>query len=87
LSGRSGAVRNEGLELNIRGGGFTLGGGIKYFLSPGLSLDLGIDGTVGAFTIASLKGGGASIEVDIDLPATSGRLGFGLAWYPSAKRK
>jgi len=85
FNGRAGAIRNEGLELSIQGGGLTLGGGMKYFVSTGLSLDLVADASIGSFTTASLKGGGASIDVDVDIAAVSGRLAFGLTWYPGAK--
>lgn len=65
-------------RLKTRGGGMTLGGGIKYPLSPLLDIDLGFVATFGGFSRATLDG----LSREVDLDATAARLTAGVIWYP-----
>jgi len=70
-------------EVDINGGGITLGGGLKYFLSPKFALDLNLLGTFGTFTEVDF--GGVAFDID-EVDATSVRLGLGLSFFPSPRR-
>jgi opacity protein-like surface antigen len=83
LSGRAVTFETNAGDITFSGGGVTLGGGLKYFLSPTFALDLGITGTFGPFT--SIEAGGVSVEID-DINASSIRLGLGLSFFPSPRR-
>ena len=65
-------------NLEARGGGITLGGGLLYAVSPKLSLDLSLDATGGRFTELVFDGDTTSNFDEID--SGIGRLGFGLVF-------
>ena len=73
----------NGTEIDVSGGGGTLGGGLAYFLSPTIALDLGLQLTFGTFSDVSV--GGIDINNQIDISAGSGRLALGLTWYPTRR--
>ena len=70
-------------EVDFSGGGLTLGGGLKYFLSRALALDVGLNLTFGQFS--DVEVGGVTINNALDINATSGRLAVGLSWFPSRR--
>ena len=70
-------------EIDISGGGISLGGGLKYFVSPKIAVDLNLLGTFGTFTEVDL--GSASFDID-EIDAASFRLGLGLSFFPSPRR-
>lgn len=77
--GDSGDFRDHlGDEVQVTGGGLTLGGGIMYFFNPKLALDVGLDLTLGQ--VSSIKYRDIAIDQHID--SFSSRLNVGLAWYP-----
>jgi len=67
-----------GSDLDFSGTGFSLGGGLEYFFSPGFALDLGLKFTFGSFDQISYEGE----TEDIDLGATGSRFNLGVSWYP-----
>ena len=73
----------NGSEVDVSGGGGTLGGGIAYFVAPALALDLGLQLTFGTFSDVSI--GSIDINDRIDIDAGSGRLALGLTWYPARR--
>lgn len=82
LTARQATVTAGPIDLEIRGGGITAGGGLKYFLSPMLALDGGLNFTFGTFTEVEV---GAFREDIQDIGAVSARLAVGLSWYPSRR--
>ena len=82
--GITGVVRSPRLEDDVEifhsGGGITLGGGLQYFTSRTLAVDLGVDFTSGSFT---------EVEVDGDVTEFDEAEGFshprvrvGVTWHP-----
>lgn len=66
--------------LDLRGGGITLGGGIVYFFSQDVGLDVGVDLTGGRFTEIEFDGEVTDNFDDIDSAIV--RLGVGVIWTP-----
>ena len=79
LTGRQVTFDFPNGNLEFRGAGVTLGGGLKYFLSPVLALDGGLGVTLGTFSEA--ESGIVTVQIN-DVSAVSARLAFGLSWYP-----
>ena len=79
FSGRT-AVLNSvyGGELVYSGGGSSVGGGLKFFVSEVLALDGGVQMTFGGFNEVEIRGRAKQIDMD----ATTTRLNLGLSWYP-----
>ena len=73
----------EDVDIEFSGNGFTLGGGIQFFVSPAWALNAGLKWTTGEFD--KLKVDNVSIE-DLDIDATTTRLTLGINWYPMANR-
>lgn len=71
-------------EVELSGGGVTLGGGLKYFFSRAVALDVGAAFTFGTFT--DVRVGSVQANDVLDLEAASGRFLLGLSWYPSRRR-
>lgn len=81
VTGRQATFEFEnGGEIELSGGGGTLGGGLAYFVSPRLALDAGLRLTAGTFTDVSV---GRLTVSNFDVDAGSGRLVFGLSWFPT----
>jgi len=68
-----------GSDMDVTGTGFTLGGGLEYFFSPGFALDVGLKFTVGNFDEVSYEGDSESMDLD----ANSTRFNLGVSWYPA----
>ncbi|MEL6614329.1 MAG: outer membrane beta-barrel protein [Bacteroidota bacterium] len=66
--------------LDLRGGGLTVGGGIVYFFSQDVGLDVGVDLTAGRFTEVEFDGEVTDNFEEIDSGIV--RLGFGVVWNP-----
>ena len=58
-------------------------GGLKYFLSRLLALDVGVDLIFGKFS--DVRVGGITVQNVLDVDAASGRLMVGLSWFPSRR--
>lgn len=84
LSARQVNFETDFGDVNFNGGGLTLGGGLKYFLSPKVALDVGLTGTFGTFT--EIDFGDAAFDIN-EIDATSVRLALGLSFFPSPKRR
>jgi len=65
-------------DVELRGGGLTLGGGFNWFFNPSLALDVQLLFTGGQFT--EVKVGRLSSEID-GLDASAGRLNLALTWF------
>ena len=75
---------SEPVDLEISGGGFTLGGGVQYHVRPTVSLGAGLRWTVGEFS--TVKVNNVSVE-GFELDATSTRLTFGVTWWPMLPKR
>ncbi len=87
LTGRASGFDLPEDELIVSGGGLSLGGGIRYYVSPVFGFDLGALLTLGEYTEARF--GGVTVDLDplnLDTDATSFRLGLGFAWFPKRRR-
>lgn len=66
-------------EVELSGGGLTLGGGLAVHLSEAFSLDAELLWTGGEFT--TLRVDNVSVS-GFDVDATSGRFNLGVSWWP-----
>lgn len=80
LSGQAAVFDADGEDFTFSGAGVTLGGGLKYFVSPVLALDGSLTTTLGRFTTVEYDG--VSVEDEEGLGTTGARFGLGLSWYP-----
>jgi opacity protein-like surface antigen len=82
-SGRAASfdLGSEG-QLDVRGSGFTGGGGLEYFVTPSLAVEGGLSFSFGEFDEGRLDG---SDWVDLDdasIDMQVIRLDVGLSWHP-----
>lgn len=73
-------VLGEDVDQVISGGGVTIGGGLQYFFSPKLALDLGLQATQGAFTQVAIDD--EDEEFDEGVAFTASRVQLGVTWHP-----
>lgn len=78
LSGIAISGDDEGSEITFSGGGFTLGGGVKYFLSPRLALDGTLAYSGGQYTQVEVDG---ETFDDFEFDASSLRIRAGIEYY------
>ncbi|MFQ5572235.1 MAG: outer membrane beta-barrel protein, partial [Rhodothermales bacterium] len=76
---RQATVEVGPVEVDFTGGGVTGGGGLKFFLSRTVALDLGAAATIGTFS--EVEAG--TLREEIDVGAVSGRLMLGVSLFPS----
>jgi opacity protein-like surface antigen len=76
-----GSGNPQQVDLEISGGGLTLGGGILYHLSPAWALGASLRITSGEFS--TVKFNNVSIE-GFEVDATSTRFNIGVTWRPMA---
>lgn len=66
-------------DLSIAGSGFSLGGGLQYFVAPKWALGGSLEWTTGEFSRVRFD----NVTVDgLQLDATSSRFNLGFTWYP-----
>jgi opacity protein-like surface antigen len=71
------------VDLEMSGGGLTVGGGLEYYLTPAIALGASVRWTVGEFSTVKFN------NVDIDgfkLDATTTRLDLRVTWRPMKSR-
>lgn len=73
-------LAGETVESALAGGGLTVGGGLQYFFSPSLALDLGLQATQGAFTEIAVDD--EEEELDEGIAFTTSRIQLGVTWHP-----
>ncbi len=78
LTGRAAEYEIGPADVEVSGGGFTFGGGLKWFPSRPVALDLGLKITVGELERIEV----GDLDRDIEVDATSSRLHLGITWYP-----
>lgn len=66
-------------DLSISGAGFSLGGGLQYFVAPTWALGGSLKWTTGEFSRVQFD----KVSVDgFELDATTARFNLGFTWYP-----
>ena len=70
-------------DVSLSGAGFTVGGGIQYYVSPKLALGAMVKFTGGE--LDRFKVDNVSID-DLNIDASSTRVNLGITWYPMAGR-
>jgi hypothetical protein len=87
---KQGAILSDGQgntytgDLSILGGGVSLGGGLEYFVTPGIALGGAFKWTSGQFTQVRFD----NVTVDgLELDATSARFNMGFTWYPMGGKR
>jgi opacity protein-like surface antigen len=78
--GEEGDFAGEELTTMISGGGLTVGGGLQYFFSQNLALDVGLQATQGAFTDIAVDD--EDEELDEGIAYTTSRIQLGVTWHP-----
>ena len=66
-------------DVTLAGGGLSIGGGLRYFMSPTVALDGGL--TFTGVNFSELEIDGQNFDTDFD--GGTVRLTFGIAWYPT----
>lgn len=79
LSGQAVAAEVGADEVEMIGSGFSVGGGILFFLSYPIALDLGLKWTFGNFREATVNGVSTTLE---DVGTNAARFTVGLSWFP-----
>ncbi len=75
------ATYEDDFDLEFRGGALGLGGGLAYYVSEPLALDVGLRFAGGAFDEVDLGGVAFDLDED-DFGFGVSRLTFGISWYP-----
>jgi opacity protein-like surface antigen len=66
-------------KVSFNGGALTVGAGLSTYVKPGMALDVSLKWTGGQFTEVDL---GRLALQNLEIDATSFRLGIGLVWWP-----
>lgn len=66
-------------EVELSGGGLSLGGGLGYYLNESFALDAQLIWTSGEFTTLRIDN---TSRTGFDVDATSGRFNLGIVWWP-----
>jgi hypothetical protein len=89
FTGRSAALDdqnidgNDDIDVEISGGGFTVGGGLLYFFNPRWAFNAHLKWTTGEFSRVRVE----NVSIDnLDFDAKTLRVGVGLSWFPSSGR-
>ncbi len=78
--GEEGELAGEEIVSTLSGGGLTVGGGLQYFFSQNLALDVGLQATQGAFTDVAVDD--EDEELDEGIAYTTSRIQLGVTWHP-----
>jgi hypothetical protein len=74
---------NDDVDVEVSGGGFSLGGGLLYFFNPKWALNAHLKWTGGEFSRVRVE----NVTIDnLDFDATTVRLGIGLTWFLQGTR-
>lgn len=83
FSGRAASfdLGSEGM-LDVRGSGFTGGGGLEYFVNPNLAIEGGLLFSFGEFNEGRLDGSEWVDLEDASLDMNTTRFDLGISWHP-----
>ncbi|MDP9178967.1 MAG: outer membrane beta-barrel protein [Gemmatimonadota bacterium] len=84
LTGRAAETTVEGVDIQLSGPAFTLGGGLNYYFQQKLALDVGLSLSFGRFDTLEIDGDEVPYE---EADATGTRFRVGLTWYPFASNR
>jgi opacity protein-like surface antigen len=74
------------VDIEMSGPAYNVGGGVAYFFSPALALDMGLRWSFGKFNKIKVDNVTVDLEGDDRIGATSTRLNVGLSWFPGGGR-
>jgi hypothetical protein len=80
LSGR--AVSLDIVDVDMRGAGFSLGGGLRYFFNPAFAFDMNLGMTFGSLGEGRVGSGSWQDLGNDSVGMTSSRFNLGLSWHP-----
>jgi hypothetical protein len=80
LSGR--AVSLDIVNVDMRGAGFSFGGGLRYFFNPAFAVDANLGMTFGSLGEGRLAGGSWEDLGNDSVGMTSSRFNLGISWHP-----
>jgi hypothetical protein len=69
--------------LTYMGAGLSYGGGLEYFITPGIAFGGAFKWTTGSFSQVRFEN--LTVE-DLQLDASSARFNMGFTWYPMGRR-
>lgn len=69
-------------DITVSGAGVSIGGGLKYFLSPTVALDVSLTGSANELEDVTIDGDEFNFP-GLEFDTRAARFGFGLSWYPS----
>jgi hypothetical protein len=72
-------------DVELSGTSLFIGGGLGYYFSPSLALNMGLRLGFGSFSDMKIGNMTISLEGDDRISATTTRFNVGLAWYPSGR--
>jgi hypothetical protein len=84
LTGRAAETTDDGVDIRLSGGAFTLGGGLNYYFQQKLAVDVGLSFSGGRFEKLEIDGDEVPFE---EVDATGTRFRVGLTWYPFASTR
>lgn len=70
---------NQDDSVTFSGGSFSVGGGMDFYFTESVAMDLGVRFTGGEFS--EIEIGSVSVG-DLDIDASSGRFNLGIIWWP-----
>lgn len=82
FSGRAASFELDGETLDVRGSGFTAGGGLEYFVNPTIAIEAGLAFTFGKFNEGRLDGGDWVELDDAEFSMNTTRLDLGVSFHP-----
>lgn len=76
-------VEGQTADVTLSGGGFTLGAGLQYYMTPNWAIGAAVKWTGGEFSDFTVD----NVTVgDLDIDATSTRINVGVTWYSKGGR-
>lgn len=79
IGGRTAEIVTDAGRIDVRGGAFSFGCGLRYFISPSIALNGRVRRTISAFH--AFEDDEVDLDVDVeDAPST--HIGLGIDWHP-----
>lgn len=82
VTGRAASFDLGTETLDLRGRAFTVGGGLEYFVSSVLGLEVGLNYSFGSFDEGRLSDGDWEDLEEEEVDATTTRFNLGIVWRP-----
>jgi hypothetical protein len=72
-------------DVELTGPSYGIGGGLAYYFSPSLALNMGLRLHFGSFNEIKIDKVAFDLEDEDKINATSTRFNIGVAWYPAGR--